>query len=398
MSKLSCPYCYHRIDRSKLAFLCTLRGAPGRSGCTREKDEARRSETGFDEPCRPAFTATGHRWLPVRQAACPECGGMSGIRACPCCHTPLSPDYGDSASPLIAMVGAKGTGKTVYLSALVHELRGGVRRRFGADVRLTGDRQGGEGAPVTWLDRNVELMFGQRQLAPETAQARNGRREPLVFEWRQEDSVLGRSVAKTSYLAFYDTAGEDLSSQDNSYDLRYLGAADALIVLLDPFMLGHARDLISVPREAITSTESSIDVLSRVTQVLRAAHGTGTRRKVKIPVAVAFAKMDAFFDLLGSDHPVVRVPRASPAYDETAGRETHEHVRALLHDWGSDDVDTHLRLNYHSFRYFAVSSLGAEPDYVRNTVDPGGVRPHRVDEPLVWLLSRFDVLPAREQR
>ena len=31
--------------------------------------------------------------------------------------------------------------------------------------------------------------------------------------------------------------------------------------------------------------------------------------------------------------------------------------------------------NYATFRYFAVSALGATPDYAAETVDPGGVQP-----------------------
>jgi hypothetical protein len=56
-------------------------------------------------------------------------------------------------------------------------------------------------------------------------------------------------------------------------------------------------------------------------------------------------------------------------------------------------------MNYTNFRYFAVSSLGAEPDYEADRqaapVSESGVRPFRVDEPLVWLLSQFHVVPSR---
>ncbi|MBW0009385.1 MAG: zinc ribbon domain-containing protein, partial [Pseudonocardiales bacterium] len=42
-----------------------------------------------------------------------------------------------------------------------------------------------------------------------------------------------------------------------------------------------------------------------------------------------------------------------------------------------------------------VSSLGAEPDYDRGTIDPGGVRPFRVDEPLLWLLGLFKIIEKK---
>ena len=114
-----------------------------------------------------------------------------------------------------------------------------------------------------------------------------------------------------------------------------------------------------------------------------------------MPVAVVFSKIDAFFEVLGGHHPLLREPAVGPHYDEAVGRDTDEHVRSLLADLGADDLDAHLRAHYARYRFFAVSSLGAEPDYGRRVIDPGGVRPFRVDEPLLWLLNRFKVVPRR---
>lgn len=289
------------------------------------------------------------------------------------------------------MVGAKGTGKTVYLTTLAHELRTGLRRRFGADVRMIS-------GPANF---SIDTMFRDGALFEQTRAAQGGRSEPIVFEWRRETKLAGvLSRYQTTYLSFYDTAGEDLSNLSTVHDLTYLGAADALILLLDPFMIPQARDLIKLPDRAVASKELTVDVVNRVTEKLRASHGVSPRSNIKIPVAIAFAKIDAFFKVLGEDHPLVRPPAPSLAYDEEAGQLTHEYVRAMLHEWGADDIDTHLRLNYANFRYFAVSSLGAEPDYELAPTDKAiresGVQPFRVDEPLVWLLSRFNIVPRAE--
>jgi hypothetical protein len=404
MRRLACPYCYHRIDGARLWFQCSGRGSATRDGCKPSHDDARERETGFKEPTRPAFAPPpGRRIRSVRVAYCPACWGKSGIRVCPCCHTPLPPNFGESRSPLIAMIGAKGTGKTVYLTALAQGLRRDLSRRFDADVRLSGDSQGGYASPLKWLTQNIDHMFRQHLLFPTTEPAHDGRREPVVFEWRRAHRVgwlpsRYRTRYRTSYLSFYDTAGEDLGTQQSAYDLSYLGAADALILLLDPFMLPRAAERLNLPGKALTSSESTLDSLSRATDSLRVSRGVRADVRIDIPVAVAFAKMDAFFHLLSSDHAVRRLPTATAAYDETLGQATHEHVRALLHDWGGDDIDRHLRFNYATFRYFAVSSLGAPPDYDAGTVTLSGVHPHRVDEPLLWLLSQFHVVPARDHR
>jgi hypothetical protein len=103
--------------------------------------------------------------------------------------------------------------------------------------------------------------------------------------------------------------------------------------------------------------------------------------------------MDAFFPVLGHNHPLMRPGTTKGGYDETAGQETHEHVRALLHEYGADDIDSLLLANYKTFRYFAVSALGAAPDYGAGVVKP--VSPRRVEEPLLWLLERLGVFGGR---
>jgi hypothetical protein len=391
--RISCPYCYREIDNGVLWFICAGRGSPQHPGCVPEPDEQRERLTGFIEPSRPAFPPPAGVAKAVRKAACPNCYGETGLRACPKCHTVLSPTFGARRSPLIALVGAIGTGKTVYLTVLAHELRNELRRRFDADVRLTGEGQGGFRASSQWLQNNVERMYNNHELSPLTQSAPGGRRHPLVFEWRQTYKRWGfMDRSRSSFLSFYDTAGEDLTNPNAAYEQAYIGAADALIVLLDPFLIPTARDQIKLPDQAVKSDQATVDVLARVTNQLRVSHFVPPEMLIQIPVAVVFAKIDAFFDVLGPDHILRQVPEPAPIYDETLGTQTHEAVKSLLHRWSADDIDAHLRTNYRTYRYFAVSALGTEPNYADLTLK-GSVRPHRVDEPLVWLLSKFDVVP-----
>ena len=183
-----------------------------------------------------------------------------------------------------------------------------------------------------------------------------------------------------------------MTSQEFVNAQAYLTSADALIVLLDPFQLKGSHDRITVPPAAVRDAEPPLNVLARITELLRANSGISARRRISTPIAVVFSKIDAFYRMLGDGHPLLRQPATGPHYDDAAGRDTDEHLRALLTELDADDIDVHLRSHYKNFRYFAVSSLGAEPDYAGQRIDAGGVRPFRVDEPLLWLLGLFKII------
>jgi uncharacterized protein YbaR (Trm112 family) len=405
MAVVACPYCYQRINQSRLAYICLGKGVPGGAArCTKSADERRVEMTGIRVPAFPCFTVESRGPLPApRQAPCPHCAGVTGVRACPSCHTPLSATFAESRSPMVGMVGGKGAGKTIYTAVLHHELRTAVRRRFKADIRLTGDQQGGVGSPRQWLELNEEQLFVDGKLFETTASARDGIRAPVVIEWRQPRTKLRRQTLDTTVLSFYDAAGEDLTTQESVHAQAYLGVAEGLILLLDPWQLPGARERIDVPDDVLKEAAPPYEVLVMITDMLRSTHRVKTRRKVTVPLAVVFAKIDAFFPLLGPHHPLlVRPPAISPGdpaaagYDDAAGQATHENVKALLHEYRADDIDSHLELNYTNFRYFAVSALGAAPDYNTSAVNPGGVQPFRVEEPLLWLLAELDVIDRRK--
>jgi hypothetical protein len=395
MATVACPYCYHRIQQSRLAFQCKGRGVPGNPHrCARRTDPVRVQYTGVIDPMYPVFTVQSRNPLGVSEAACPHCTGKTNIRACPVCHTPLSQAFVESSTPLIGMIGGKGAGKSVYTAVLHHELQGDVRRRFNADIKLAGGQQGGIGSAQQWLEANVDLLFKDRKLLDQTRSAAGGIRAPVVIEWRQPRRRLGlQEVHDTTVLSFYDAAGEDLTNLDRVRDQAYLGVAGGLILLLDPWQLPGAMERIDVPPDVVREAAPPREVLKLITEMLREEHKVRLKHKVPIPLAVVFAKMDAFFPVLGHNHPLMRPGTTKGGYDETAGQETHEHVRALLHEYGADDIDSLLLANYKTFRYFAVSALGAAPDYGAGVVKP--VSPRRVEEPLLWLLERLGVFGGR---
>jgi GTPase SAR1 family protein len=388
-----CPFCFRKVDSSRLAYQCAGRG---NIECKKEEDEARVRLTGSHLETYPTFLPT-----PGRNAStnCPKCGGPAKRRACPQCHTALPIDFVDSKSPMIGLVGAKNSGKTVLMTVLVKQLRETVGLRFGADIRIATDNPDGHQGLSDYQASRELPLYSQGTLPPTTDKQGTGARQrttPIVLRWRQESARLMRGQGlRSTVLSFVDTAGEDLNDIDTAFTLEYLSVCDALIITLDPFALPGARARLNLPEGAIrVGDDVPLDVMSRITELLRTEYKVKSKKKIKLPVAIVFTKIDAFYPGLDRTNPIMGRPSGLPAYEDADGQAVHEHMLALLHEWNAADIDMHLRLNYSDYRYFGVSALGAEPDYQTLSVAPGGVQPHRVEDPVLWLLSKTGTVSA----
>ncbi|MGA5464333.1 TRAFAC clade GTPase domain-containing protein [Mycobacterium sp. NPDC050041] len=301
--------------------------------------------------------------------------------------------FGHAKSPMFGMVGVKGSGKTVYLTVLIHELKSSVRRRFGASVRSLGE------SPMNAAVEQIrETINSGGVLPPSTAQAGDVRQYPIVLEWQVEkDGFLGRSSVSSTILSFYDTAGEDLNTQNTTSSLAYLAAADGLIVLLDPFQFPeNTRRGLSLGIDGDALDRPAIDVMSRITELLRSADSVKVGRKIDRPLAVVVSKIDAFFNDVPPDHAIRKAPSKLPLFDEAESADLHNHVEALVDSWGGDDVLSLLRTNFSKYRFFAMSALGAPPDYQTARADSQGLRPHRVAEPLLWLMANDKIIEKQD--
>jgi ABC-type dipeptide/oligopeptide/nickel transport system ATPase component len=378
-TKTACPFCFTIIDSSSLWFQCSGRG---NADCKPDEDSDRERArlTGNRTPTFPTFPAPKGRG----PALCPTCGGEARRRACPACRTALPIDFVGTVNPMIGLVGSKGSGKTVLMTVLVKQLREQVAARFNADIRIATDNPDGQQGIATYRKQREVPLFGDLRKLPE----KNDRygsslrqyATPIVLRWRAK---------KPTMLALIDSAGEDLGDEASTHTLRYLEACEYLIITLDPFSLPSARARINLPEEAKqVDDEVPIDVVANITSFLRTYRKVATNRKIKVPVAIVFTKIDAFYPTLDPGNPIMASASAGPAYDETDGQQVHEQMRALLTEWDAGALDRHLEQNYENYRYFAVSSLGAEPDYARSRVAAGGVRPHRVQDPVLWLMSK----------
>ncbi|ACY96978.1 MULTISPECIES: TRAFAC clade GTPase domain-containing protein [Thermomonospora] len=388
--RLICPYCYLPFQPREIKFRCTGLRGPAGEGCERKRDEKQEQYFGLVKPLPPAFSAKGERMA----ARCPHCRGETTQRICPHCHSLLPVHFDRVDNKMIAMVGAKATGKTVYMTVLLHELMHSVGRRFNAAVVGSDDHTRAE-----FSRRYEKTLYRERMLPGTTRTARAEPRRPLVFKVTlDEQRRLRRSRNRDTITSFFDTAGEDLTSRESvELNVRYLAAADGIILLLDPLQMRGARKLArpGTPLPVLDEhTDSPVNVLARVTDLLYQAQQRSPQSRVPTPIAVAFSKIDALRHTFSADSPLLwEPPSDKPCFDEADSLAVHEYVRALLHEWEGGQIDHILTRNYTAFRYFGLSALGDSPTE-NNEVDPKGIRPYRVADPFLWLLSRFGMVPT----
>lgn len=303
---------------------------------------------------------------------------------CSDCHSVL-PRSLDNTSPLFGLVGVRNSGKTVMLSVLHKELVRNVARRFDASI----DNPGGSSGLARDLAYFEESMSGVGgKLPPQTAATQSAKKAPAVYEWKYSQ---GRRTSATIF-SFYDTAGEDVGDQERALQQRYLGEAAGVILLLDPFAFpenaGRARE-----RGVDSSSDTPEATLDGITYVLQTRHQIKPNKKIKIPLAVVVSKVDAFFDQVPQNHPLRRRGGNEPTFDDNESKTIHDHMAAMITKWGGDNLLRKLNENYTDYRLFGVSALGAEPDYRSGEVSSRGLLPHRVADPLLWLLANKRFIP-----
>lgn len=375
-----CPYCYAEIDLRAVAFRCSGRGQPGRSACQPVSDPRQEELFGNSRPTLPIVPASGRT-----SATCDSCGGETRMRLCPHCHS-LLPHNFSADSPMFGLVGVRNSGKTVMLTVLDNELTGSVARRFQASI----DTPGGTSGLAASLAQNQEQMQAKQALPAQTRASGGAKQAPAVYEWSY---TRGRRNQRTIF-SFYDNAGEDVSRQENAINQHYLAAASGIIVLLDPFSFPQNQEVARQRGAYDPQADSPESVLDAITYVLQTAHGVKQGKRITQPLAVVVSKIDAFMHQIPPGHPLRNPSSQQPMFETQEADDVHEHMCSLIWQWGGDALLRKLAQNYSKWRVFGASALGHEPDYSTSRVSSHGVQPHRVAEPLLWLMAERGFIPA----
>lgn len=386
---ITCPYCFAQMAPSRIAFRCLGRTGRG-PGCEPVEDTVLTGYLNATQVLPPVFQVRGTK----RRADCPGCGKSTGVRVCPECHNRLPADYCANPGRIVALVGAKGSGKSTYIAVLLNELMNRVGAELDASLVACDDR-----TIMRYRQDFARPLYFDNTLLRATQSAATDQRDPLVYLLTRTIRGRLRTRVAALTLVLFDTAGEDLRSRETTeLHLRYLQAADAVVFLVDPLELPGAKAALSEQVRGVSGAMADdldsdpINVITRVTEVLRAKHGNN---RLRIPVALALSKIDALQPSMERQSALHRSREATGTFDLDDRDAVHEQVRALLETWQAGMVDRYLAQNYADFALFALSALGGLP--AGEHVGSGGIRPYRVEDPLLWLLYRFKMLDGKRR-
>lgn len=412
LDKLICPFCYERFTKSEILFRCQ---STDDKTCPKEND-AKLAQY-FGNSSYPAkhiipnddwatskskgIRGLGKKALSLavvpKEKKCDKCRSISRKRVCPCCHNQLPTNFHQAKGHIISIIGARGSGKTHFITVLIHELK---RRGYRLKIKITPQDVGEDRNNVTSQKYKREYygpLIEKGEELPKTAVSNAD--YPLIYEIDSDKkSMLKNEVL---YLTFYDTAGENFYDEEDMRKLAsYVKNSSGIIFLLDTFEIPVVRK--ELQKRGVNIGSSSgvhfSDILDRLEGLLKAENIIKHKKKANIPLAVSFSKIDEIIknDLFKKDGIKCSIENLgeksqywkNEEYSEPEIEEVSREMRSLLHLWGERPFYENVERVFSRVKYFAVSALGETPEHGKLHGD--GVNPHRVTDPLIWILDQLN--------
>ena len=398
MATYTCPYCFSQHEIYDVEFRCV------NASCGMEDDQPLTTYEGAAVPLKrnkvfppqmKGFRFIAKKFMPAMER-CPSCRTVSSFRLCPSCHNMLPPHIDDHEDMIISIVGSRGSGKSHYIGVLIDELQKHIiPELFGGNFMET--------------DKSIRDQYMQKYYYPLYQLGKpldltnpNEKQKPLIYETNIGE---GNRVKHLTFI-FYDTAGENYEDLMTMTTVnKYICQSAGIIFLVDPSQVEEIRDNMdekildeasNIPwQEIARSTPDAI--IDRVARLIRQFRGMKPGKKIDIPVAVAFSKLDAIKELLPPGSMVAEPSGSikSGRYDKDEARIIDEEMRTFLNTWGERRITTAMKANFSNIAYFGVSALGQSPQTAEGA---GGARkiqkprPERVEDPFLWLLYKTGVI------
>ena len=377
-SKAICPHCLRELKLSSMKFFCV----PDEDNRHEVKPTFADKFKGRLPVCKRKFCR--NHGMTIREAACKECG------------EPLPPQilFHDKYLSFCA-VGVAGAGKSSYMTTLLHELKySGLPWILQAmDVETTRRAQ-----------LNEQYVYEERHCLRGTESGTT----PKPQLWTILDNSVKGEKIPTYALTIYDGAGEDCERIDytplDSTISRYLSGAGMLLIMFDPLLLSSVRGELSLETlNASMATErqtsapgNMVGMVNSLANYIRRSCNIPPGKRIDRRAAVVLTKLDALAEMINGFSSGSTILKESPHVHNRAFVESDSKMVDLeIRDWLTRQGETAflgaIDANFKDVRVFGVSSFGRPPD-VRKRL--ARVRPHRVLDPLMWLLAAEGIIPT----
>lgn len=377
-SEAICPYCLRKLKLGNMKFFCV-------------PDEDNRHEV------RPTFIDKIKGRLPVcRRKFCPNHGLTIREAACRHCGEILPPQFLFHDKYLsFCAVGVSGAGKSSYMTTLLHELKysGLPWVLQSMDVETTRRAQ-----------RNEQHVYEERHCLQGTKSGVS----PGPQLWTILDNSNHGDKIPTYALTIYDGAGEDCEHIDytplDAQISRYLSGAKMLLIMFDPLLLPAVRLEIShevlnasMATERQTSAPANmVSMVNSLANYIRRACNISPGKRIDRRAAVVLTKLDALVEMINGFASGATILKPSPHVQSRGFVESDsEMVDLEIRDWLTRQGETAflsaIDANFRDVRVFGVSNFGRPPDAYKRLAK---VHPHRVLDPLMWLLASEGIIPT----
>jgi hypothetical protein len=391
-----CPYCFNKHKLHQLKFRCE------RDNC-RDRDKVHVEKWGGSETL-PTVTEVPNSGLGIlktkmqTEIECRKCNNITTRRICHSCHSTLPTTIADYDDYIIAIIGAKESGKSHYIAVLMEEIYNSIGNAYNCYLKPEDD--------FTITRYNNEFykpLFRENRTLNVTQSARANKKSNKPLLYTLSFSGKGLKSTKVITLAFFDTAGEDLLSENTMFDYTsYICNSSGIICLLDPLQLPIVQEQlhqnnIEIDMPNAHQETDTTDILVRTTNLIRQKLKLKVSKKIRIPIALSFSKIDAIQPLLD---PSSKLNQASMhtetnAFDIIDFQGVDQEMKSLVQGWTRGNIPKLLEHNYKKFAYFGLSSLGHDPGTDKKIKK---ITPYRVADPFLWLLWKNKVIKGKVRK
>lgn len=380
-----CPYCFSKHNLSDVNFMCK-----------NDPDICKNAREGI--LLKPDMGESKNEI--VDSMICNECGERTHVKICPTCKEELPFAIGQYDDLVFAVIGAKEAGKSHYIAVLINKIMNEIGSAFNCSLSAVND------ATINrYRNDFYNPVFKRNELIRVTRSAKTDSsvKQPLIYNLTfKEQGIIGkffksRRISNVVTIAFFDTAGEDLDSEDTmKTENRYIYNSSGIIFLLDPLQLENVRERLPEGTALPEENTKIEDLLSRTANLIRKANGIKVNKLIDIPVAVAFSKMDAVESLIDPsssiNYPSKHISKA--CFDLSDFEDMNGTMESLVRSWGGENFAEQLSLNFKEYGYFGLTALGCDSRDGKITK----LRPHRVEDPFLWLLYKYKLIRGEKRK